>query len=503
MLNTSAWAEIDLRVLDEIHLDSDNVRLDNEDVKVEADILADLFTNEQALALVDGITKIGWLTHEIPIAVKRKSKWVVVEGNRRVAALKAIQNPQLVPEYTARIKAMTKGVTAKELKSLAVIRVKIAPNQEQANELIAALHTTNPRKPWSPARQAAFFRAQINNGRTYAELCKRYPTVDVHDFVFRGHVLNLFDDIPYDDPELRDFVKTKTWRKQSSTLERIYQAKEFLDLTGMTMDEKGHFTTGLTDDQLKEVATVIASGIKAKSLNTRTINTVKSPRFGALMNDLQTAIGLQPTKPAPAGGSRGGTGRDSGGQQGSNGGGAGQKSGSTGGGQQGGNQSGGASGGGSGKAKQHYLQVAHLVVPDVYPTALRLHYQELSLIDVQRLPNTSYLAMRAVLEKSIKAFAEAKGEDIKVFAKIGANGYVQLHHSLVWFEAHLVKHGPKPLLQPVRKVKSGALANWGPYSSTKDAMDAANHNHNFSANPDEVLHLFDSIDPLLRELLKP
>lgn len=500
MLNTSAWREIDLRVLDEIHLDSDNVRLDNDDVKVEADILADLFTNEQSLALVDGIAKVGWLTHEIPIVVKRKGKWVVVEGNRRVAALKAIQNPQLVPEYAARIKALTKGMP--NLKALAIIRVKIAPTQEQANELIAALHTTNPRKPWSPGRQAAFFRAQINNGRTYAELVKRYPTVDVADFVFRGHVLNLFDNIPYDDPELRDFVATKTWRKQSSTLERIYQAKDFLDLTGMMMDDKGHFTTALSDRQLKDIANVIVTGIKIKSLNTRTINTVKSPRFGALMTDLRSAIGLPPESgPAPAAG--GGTPRG-----GSRGGGAGQRAGGAGGGQSSGGQpvsgqGGGESRAGAGKAKQHYLNVAHLVVPDVYPTALKLHYQELSLIDVQRLPNTSYLAMRAVLEKSIKAFAEAKGEDIKAFAKVGPNGYVQLHHALAWFEKHLMDNGPKSLLQPVRKVKSGALANWGPYSSTKDAMDAANHNHNFSVYPDEVLHLFDSVDPLLREVLKP
>jgi hypothetical protein len=490
MLNTSTWREIDLRVLDEIHLDSQNVRLDNEDAKVEADILADLFANEGALALVEGITSVGYLTHEIPIVVKRRGKWVVVEGNRRVAALKAMQNPLLVPEYTARIKALIKGMP--NLKALALVRVKIAPNQEQANELIAALHTSNPRRPWSPARQAAFFQAQINNGRSYHDLLKRYPTVDVPQFVFRSHVLNVFADIPYDDPELRDFVATKAWRRASSTLERIYQAKDFLDLTGMSMDENGVFSTGLSDEQLKAVATVVVDGVKAGSLNTRTINTVKSTRFSALMTELRAALGMA-ADPAgdspPPGGRRGQKGAGSSGSSG---------------GSDGSSPAGGAGAGGSTpprkKQLQHYLHIT-MTVPDTLPVALKRHLEELSLLDVQKVPNTTYLALRAILEKSIKAFADSKCEDIQ--ATSNASGYVQLHHAMVWFEKYLEANGPKALVQSTRKVRSGALANWGPFSSTKEAMDAANHNHTFSVDPTEVLHLWDSVEPLLRELLKP
>jgi hypothetical protein len=509
MLNTSAWREMDLRVLDELHLDTENVRLDNEDVKVEADILADLFANEGALSLVEGITKVGFLTHELPIVVKRRSKWVVVEGNRRIAALKAMQNPMLVPEYHARIKALTKGMP--NLKALALVRVKIAPNQEQANELIAALHTSNPRRPWTPARQAAFFQAQINNGRSYTELRKRYPTVDVQQFVFRSHVFNLFAAVPYDDPELRDFVATKGWKRASSTLERIYQSKEFLDLTGMTMDDQGVFTTSLSDAQVKAVATVIVQGVKSNSLNTRTINTVKSPRFGALMTELRVTLG-QPATPQQQGGASGGgaapTPPSGGGRGGADGSGdATPPGGGSGGAPPSGGAAGGSTGGGTKPPtppkKQQYLHI-DLVVPDAFPTALKRQLEELTLVDVQRLPNTCYLAMRAFLEKSIKAFAECRKEVITPSVAGGAGpGYVQLHHALLWFEQYLEKSGPKPLVQPTRKVRTGAGWNWGSFSDTKAAMDAANHNHHFSVDPSDVLHLWDSVEPLLRELLKP
>ena len=59
VLNISQWQEIDLKVLGELHLDDQNVRLENSDSKVEADLLQDLFANENVLELVSRIASIG------------------------------------------------------------------------------------------------------------------------------------------------------------------------------------------------------------------------------------------------------------------------------------------------------------------------------------------------------------------------------------------------------------------------------------------------------------
>lgn len=135
MLNMAAWPERELPVLTGIQLDPKNVRLDTTSTQVEADILEDLFANEAVLDLVDGISKVGYLTHDIPIVIKRRGKYVVVEGNRRLAALKAIQNPMLVPDFQTRVAALTKNIL--DIESLATVRVIEAPNQELANQLIA------------------------------------------------------------------------------------------------------------------------------------------------------------------------------------------------------------------------------------------------------------------------------------------------------------------------------------------------------------------------------
>src|SRR5665811_1884713 len=110
----SSWPEMQLDVLADLHLDPKNVRLETPSNAIEADILEDLFVNENALALVEGIAKIGYLTHEVPIALKRQGKYIVVEGNRRVAALKVIQNPMLVPEFQSRITAFASAIPDKK-----------------------------------------------------------------------------------------------------------------------------------------------------------------------------------------------------------------------------------------------------------------------------------------------------------------------------------------------------------------------------------------------------
>ena len=159
MIDMSTWETKRVNVLSGIRLDPRNVRLELESDAPESDIMLDLFKNEKALALVKGIVSVGYLTHEVPVAVRRDRKLVVVEGNRRVAALKAIQNPFLVPDYQARISALAEGFDGRS--NLESIDVKVAPSQEQADQLIATLHTGNQRIAWTPARQAAFFQAQI------------------------------------------------------------------------------------------------------------------------------------------------------------------------------------------------------------------------------------------------------------------------------------------------------------------------------------------------------
>lgn len=508
MLDTSQWPEVDLDVLKEVHLDPKNVRLEVADAKVEADIIEDLFANEDALGLVEGICKVGYLTHETPVVLKRGGKYVMVEGNRRLAALKAIQNPMLVPDYQARISTL--AALLPDRSSLSKIRVMIAPNQTQADQLIAAIHTGNLRKAWSPSRQAAFFQAQIDAGRELEELLVRYPTIDVKKFVFRAHIINLFKSVKYDDAELQDFLATKKWTRGLSTLARIYESKEFLEITGLALQGDGRVTKTVSDSVFKSIATAIVQGMHDENINTRSLNSVKSPRYTQLMGELRRIVADaatheepgETTSSTPSGGAA--TGASVGTQRGA-----------------------GATGGpGSGtgarsenppepapgeagpatkrpaagrKKKPKNLDLSQVKAPDSYPEALKLLLGELSEIDVQKFPNATFLMIRAVLEKSIKAFAEAKSIDIKGTGN-SQNGRVQLGHALNWLLDYVKANGPKYLIQVIEGVRTGKLVT---YTNSSDSLNALNHNHHFKVDAEQAFAMWGSIDSIMRYVMKP
>lgn len=449
--------------------------------------MEDLFANEDVLGLVDGIARVGYLSHDVPVVIEREGRYVMVEGNRRLAALKAIQNPQLVPDFRARISALTKQITDRS--ALARVRVMVAPDQEQADQLVAAIHTGNLRRRWSPSRQAAFFQAQIDSGRTLKTLVARYPTIEVRRFVFRAKILNEFKAVKFGDPALVDYVQTKAWNRGLSTLARVYESKDFLELTGFSMDENGSLKRSISAKVFREMATVIVRGMLDGELNTRSMNTVKSPRFLQLMGDLREIAG-QP---------RGGVAAEE------EGGAAGEVS------HQETDASATASDARSSadtvaprrrqapkKEKQRYLDLGQIPVPDAYPIGLKSHFAELSAIEVQHFPNATFLLMRAVLEKSIKAFAEIRGEDIKGSGN-NTKGRVQLGHALKWLLEYVTAQGATDMIQPINRVRAGKLN----YMATSDSLNAVNHNHKFFVDSDEAIGLWQSIEPIMRYVIKP
>jgi hypothetical protein len=502
VLDTSDWPEKKLHVLRDLHLDPKNVRLEIADSKVEADILEDLFVNENALGLVEGICTVGYLTHDVPVVIKRDGRYVMVEGNRRLAALKAIQNPQLVPDYRARISGLADQLPDRS--ALAKIRVMVAPNQDEADELIAATHTgVNLRKAWSPGRQAAFFQAQIDNGRKLPDLVARYPTIEVRKFVFRAHILNEFRAVKYGDSALRDYVKTKAWKRGLSALARIYESKEFLEITGFRMDAKGKVSKSISKKTFKEIATVIVRGMLDGDLTTRSLNTVRSPRFLQLMGELRAitsegkpaekasdksaSTGAKTKQDADAGNSA----SDSASKSRSD-----EK-------ERGAHKDNAGTVGAKSTAprtkRKRYLDLGQIIVPDTYPRAVGLCVEELSAVEVQRFPNATFLLMRAVLEKSVKAFAEAKNEDIRGSGN-NEKGRVHLSHALKWLLEYVKANGPTSRIQPIERVRTGRLVT---YTSSSDALNALNHNHHFSVDPDEAVGMWDSIDPILRYVMRP
>ena len=194
--------------------------------------------------MVDGIAKVGYLTHEIPIVVRRKNNLVVVEGNRRVAALKSIQNPYLAPQFQPQITRISATIPNRD--SLRRISVKLSSSDDEASQLVGAIHTGSQRRAWSPNRQAAFFQAQLDAGKSARDLIDQYPTVDVKKFILRSRFLEASRSGTYVDLELKSFVNNRKF--PVSTLERLYPNNDFLRILGLTVDQDYAIKTNLPED---------------------------------------------------------------------------------------------------------------------------------------------------------------------------------------------------------------------------------------------------------------
>lgn len=500
MIDMSTWEELVVDVVNDVKLDPRNVRLDIPEGVPESDIVQDLFANEKALSLVEGIAKVGLLTHEVPIVLERDGQLIVVEGNRRVAALKAIQNPYLAPDHQARIGKLAQSVPDRA--AIRRITVKKAPSQDDADQLVAALHTGNQRVAWGPARQAAFFQAQLDAGKSPEELIAQYPTIDVRKFITRSKILELFRNVNYDDPSLGDYARKR--RFPVSTLARLYENEKFLDLVGIHIQNgTGEVSFVSSAGLFKLVATKIVNDIRDGVINTRTLNKTSSDRYVEYMDDLRDLLD-EHGDDDPASDTQTSTHSDSpnSSAKGS------RHSGSDGQDQRANAQedadkdSHPSNDAGRDKPKpfprkRNYLNTDNLSVPASFPASIHEIVKELSAINIQRFPNATLDLLRTFLEKTIKAHAQVLGEEIKNSSN--DQGFVYLSNCLVWLEQHFKSTGQTTFLQPVQKIRGGRYG----FVGSKAHLDATNHNHHIFATPDDVRECWATIEGVMKAVLKP
>ncbi|WP_336288547.1 hypothetical protein [Bartonella sp. CB60] len=82
--------------LDALKLDLENPRIGN--VKTEEDVISFLFTEEKTINLAQDIAENGFSKCEFFMVLPDGEKYIVLEGNRRLAALKCLNNPNLAPK---------------------------------------------------------------------------------------------------------------------------------------------------------------------------------------------------------------------------------------------------------------------------------------------------------------------------------------------------------------------------------------------------------------------
>jgi hypothetical protein len=145
--------------LESLLLDTSNPRhdpVDSQDEAIHA-FLRDRLAQQQLLRLAKDIAEYGLSPIELTLVVPENGLFVVVEGNRRVLAMKLLKNPGLAEGF--KIKKAIQEVSRTSV-PLDTVRCVIAPSHDEARRWIQLRHTGSDQGRgvigWSPLMQVRF-----------------------------------------------------------------------------------------------------------------------------------------------------------------------------------------------------------------------------------------------------------------------------------------------------------------------------------------------------------
>lgn len=191
----------------DLYLDPENPRLADKSFSVEnqEEILRWLWRNKSVNELVDSILANGFWEHEELFATEEGNRLVVVEGNRRLAAVKILSDPELRKQLGIQLARDPSDRVLDSIRRLPVIRA----TRKQLWGFVGFKHVNGPQAWDSIAKAEYVFRVRRDYGLSLADVASGIG--DRHETVtrlYRGYVVlrqaqDEFDFDPTDTPHLR------------------------------------------------------------------------------------------------------------------------------------------------------------------------------------------------------------------------------------------------------------------------------------------------------------
>jgi len=450
-INYDSWPKQNVKIAD-LFLDPQNIRLDTNIELSQDALINDLFSNEDALQVLTSIAVNGFFPDEIPVVVNENGKLVVLEGNRRIAALKALLRPEIIPFKEAVIKNILKTAIPPQ-KELEVV---LAPSRDSAMVFLANKHTLNTRRRWRPLRQAYFYKAQLERGKTVQDLRNDYPTVDISKFLRLINIHRIAKSISYDS----DVIAQKVHNERTfpaSTVERLYEDKQFRDFLGFDFDGDGEVKIDITKREFEKGFKRVVQDIVEKNVDSRALNNEQDrknylTRFKPEDTPKKTKSGKTQTS------------KDF-----------------------------------KEKTIVSLSKRKHLAPNDInfslQAPGVKRMLIELQTIDYRKFPNATHDLLRSFLECTLKSYFSHHGKTITP----SKGSYVFLDDVLKEFKSEMDTTKNNELSQVTQKIMNKATMN----SYTAQALNATNHNPSIFSSETEVEETWDTMEKLFRYILNP
>jgi len=218
-------------------LDQQNPRLPQSGGALgQRQIIDELVTHDSVYELGRDISTQGFFPTEVLLGIHDGDQVVVIEGNRRLAALKLLINPELAPqEYLERFRRLAEKITATVI---AKVQVSIAPSREAATPILLSRHTAQQVQSWKRPMQARFYRQLLERGLTPDDLVQSYGVTlgQIQDWIRADAVYRLACSLDFPDD-----VKAKVQNNREfplSTLERLVESQGIREFLMLKADPK-------------------------------------------------------------------------------------------------------------------------------------------------------------------------------------------------------------------------------------------------------------------------
>lgn len=262
-----------------LNLDVENPRTQTEAVSESTrDIIAALIEHEDIYTLAKSIVAWGGLyPSDPPFIVEEEGERIVIEGNRRIASLMLLDNPDLAPEGQRKKFQLLKD----QLPNVAAIeKVEVLqfPSRESAAPIILSRHGGDAVRRWKPVQQARFYRSMLVPGMTIKDLAERLkiPEADIIQNLRADTMMSVARVMPL-EPEVAAVVRDPKGFN-FSVLERLIETPVVQEFLGIKFDADADIVGTVPETEFKKgysrILRDIVKGADNGGIDTRTVNKV-------------------------------------------------------------------------------------------------------------------------------------------------------------------------------------------------------------------------------------
>lgn len=261
-----------------LHLDKKNPRLGRETLAgAPREIIQHLFDHDKALDVAESIATRGFFPNEPLLAVKEGGRLVVVEGNRRLAALKSLREPGLLSGSSSRqVERLARRIS--DPKAILAVPVTIAPSRRATDRQIAGRHIGTPVLPWQAENRASFILDKLGEGYTNDQLRDElgFTSSDIQNARQTRAIADMARslDLPEEVKAKLDSPRAKVF----TTLERVFDSsvgREYLRI----QPDQNHGIRGTTSKvEFQRAFTKLVTDVALGRQSSRSLNTADNIR---------------------------------------------------------------------------------------------------------------------------------------------------------------------------------------------------------------------------------